>query len=105
PLQPQPRRKPRPTSQAMGRLKGGSRLSPGCGSFNLNLRQGPFDVGDEIGFAFEPSREAHQRVADAERLALLRLEPRMRRRRRMRDEALRIAEVVRNVDEGQCVEK
>src|SRR4051812_12311168 len=64
----------------------------------LNRRQGPADIGHQIGLALEPGRQPHQRVADAEHLALLGLQPRMRRRRRMSDQALRIAEIVRDVD-------
>src|SRR3954449_12267896 len=71
----------------------------------LHPLQGAVDVGEQVRFGFEPGRQAHEPVADAERLALLGLQPRMRRRRRMRDEALRIAEIVRDIDQPQRVEK
>src|SRR6202007_2252955 len=71
----------------------------------LNLTQRPLDVIEQVGLRFEPGREAHQRVANAELGPRLGLKTRMRRRRRMGDEALRVAEVVRNVDEPQRVEK
>src|SRR4051812_22674679 len=67
--------------------------------------QGAVDVGEQVGLGLEPGRQAHEPVADAERLALLGLQPRMRRRRRMRDEALRIAEIVLDIDQPQRVEK
>src|SRR5205807_5327723 len=43
--------------------------------------------------------------ADAEFGALFGFEARMRRRRRVRDEALRITEIVGNIDEPQRIEK
>src|SRR5436190_19452620 len=70
----------------------------------LNRRQGPPDIGHQIGLALEPGRQPHQRVADAEHLALLGLQPRMRRGRRMGDQALRIPEIVRDVDELQRIQ-
>src|SRR5215510_7917955 len=69
------------------------------------LPQRPFDVAEQIGFCLEPRRKAHQRVADPQLSPLFRLQPGMRRRRRVRDKAFRIPEVVRNIDEPQSVEK
>ena len=46
-----------------------------------------------------PTESRIRPVADAERRALLLLQPLMRRRRRMRDEALRVAEIVGDLDD------
>jgi hypothetical protein len=60
----------------------------------LYMSQGLFDVVEQVGLRFEPGREAHQRIADAEFGPRLGLEPRMRRCCRVGDEALRVAEIV-----------
>ena len=46
----------------------------------------------------EPARQPHHAVADAEILALLGLEPLVRGRRWMRDQALGVAEIIGNLD-------
>ena len=71
----------------------------------LNMSHRPLDVAEQIGLGFEPGGKAHQAVAYAEFGALLGLESRMRCRRRMGDQALRIPESVRDVDEPQRIEK
>src|SRR5271165_5482083 len=65
----------------------------------------PAQIGDQIALGFEAGREAHQLIADAEFGARLRLEPRMRGGRRMGHEALRVTQIVRDVDQPQRVEK
>ena len=54
---------------------------------------------------FEPDRQAHQPVADAELGALLGLEPLVRRRRRMGDQALGVAEIVGDAHELERILK
>ena len=51
----------------------------------------------------EPDRQTQQPVADADARARLRRQPLMRRRRRMGDEALGVAEVVGDLDDLQRV--
>src|SRR5690348_5168415 len=60
----------------------------------LNRLQRRHHIVDQIVGMLEPARQADHAVADAELGALLRLEPLVRRRRRMGDQALGIAEVV-----------
>src|SRR6266699_3760258 len=71
----------------------------------LNMLQSLVDVVEQIGLGFEPGGETHERVADPELGPCLRLEPRMGRGRRVSDETLRVAEIVRYIDEPQRVEK
>src|SRR3954467_4097091 len=52
----------------------------------------------------KPRREADEALADAERSAVLRLEALMRRGGRMRDEALGVAEIVRDLGKLELVE-
>src|SRR6202044_41484 len=54
---------------------------------------------------FEPAGDAHQAVADAEFGALRWRQPLMRGRRRMRDQAFGIAEIISDADELQRVLK
>ena len=54
---------------------------------------------------FESGRKSYQSVTDAEFGTLLRRKSLMRRRRRMRDETLRVAEIVRDLDQLQGIEK
>src|SRR5215472_11339546 len=54
---------------------------------------------------FKPNRKAHQSVADAEFGALRRREPLVGRGRRMRDQALGVAEIVADADELERVLK
>src|SRR5271165_486804 len=56
-------------------------------------------VLDDVVGMLEPDREAYQAVADTEFGALRRSKPLMRRRRRMRDEALGVAEIVADANE------
>ena len=60
---------------------------------------------DHVVGVLEPGRKPHQPVADAELGALLRRQPLMRRRRRMRDQALGVAEIVGDADELERVEE
>src|SRR5262245_51628686 len=34
--------------------------------YMLNLVERPFDIAEQVGLRFEPGREAHQAIADAE---------------------------------------
>src|SRR3546814_13567034 len=58
---------------------------------------------DDVGGVLEADRKAQQAVADAECGAILRLQTLVRRRRRMGDEALGVAEIVGDVDKAQRV--
>ena len=60
-------------------------------------------VLDQIVGVLEPARQPHHAVADAEVGALLRLEPLVRRRRRMGDQALGVAEIVGDAHELERV--
>ena len=62
-------------------------------------------VLDDIVGMFEPDRNPHQAVADAELGALRRRQPLVRRRRRMGDQALGIAEIVADADQLERVLK
>src|SRR6185369_16741781 len=59
---------------------------------------------DQIVRMLEPRGEADEALADAERGAVFRLQALMRRGCRMRDEALGVAEIVRDLRELQLVE-
>ena len=59
---------------------------------------------DQIVALLEPGREADKALADAEFGARLRRQPLMRRRRRMGDEALGVAEIVGDPRDLQRVE-
>src|SRR6478609_11788410 len=59
---------------------------------------------DQIVRVLQPRREADEALADAERGAVLRLEALMRRGGRMRDEALGVAEIVRDLRQLEFVE-
>src|SRR6185437_12934180 len=61
------------------------------------------EIGDEVGGILDPDREPHQPVIDAQRGAVFGLQAMMRRRRRMRDEALGVAEIVGNLDQSERV--
>src|SRR5258708_7861416 len=54
---------------------------------------------------FEPDRYTHQSVADAELGALWRREPLVRCRRRVRDQAFRVAEIVADANELERILK
>src|SRR5271167_2806135 len=56
-------------------------------------------VLDDVVGMLEPYRKAYQAVADTEFGALRRSQPLMRRRRRMRDEALGVAEIIADANE------
>src|SRR5215469_3883309 len=71
----------------------------------LNQPQRAFDVAEQIGFGFEAGGKAHQTVADSELCTVLGLEPRMSRCRRVSDKALRVSEIVGDVDESQRIKK
>src|SRR3546814_2400037 len=58
---------------------------------------------DDVGGVLEADRKAQQAVADAECGAILRLQTLVRRRRRMGDEALGVAEIVGDVDKAKRV--
>ena len=73
------------------RAGNGSRLR-GTHASRLLQRRG--QILDQIVRMLEPRREADEALADAERGAVLRLQALMRRGRRMRDEALGVAEIV-----------
>src|SRR4051795_7493886 len=70
----------------------------------LRLLQRRGQILDQVVRVLKPRREADEALADAERGAVLRLEALMRRRCRMRDEALGVAEVVRDLGELELVE-
>jgi hypothetical protein len=54
---------------------------------------------------FEPDRHPHEAVADAEFGALRRRQPLVRCRRRVRDQALGVAEIVADADQLERVLK
>src|SRR5687768_1889129 len=60
---------------------------------------------DQVLRILEPDRQPQHPVGDAEALPLLRREPLMRGGGGMGDEALRIAEIVRDVDELEAVQR
>src|SRR5438128_295497 len=60
-------------------------------------------VLDQVLDVFNPDRQSQHAVAYADRGALLGGEPLMCRRRRVGDQALRVAEIVGNVDDFQRI--
>src|SRR3954452_25470767 len=60
---------------------------------------------DQIVRVLEPRREADEALADAQSGAVLRLQTLMRRRGRMRDDALGVAEIVRDLGKLELVER
>src|ERR1700722_569508 len=77
------------------------RLRPGMtSSHRLKRREHVLD--DTVGM-FETDREPHQSVGDADLGTLRRREPLVRRRRRVRDQALGVAEIVADADELERV--
>jgi hypothetical protein len=68
------------------------------------IERGEHVFHDIVGM-FEADGDAHQPVADAELGALRRLEPLVRGRRRMGDQALGVAEIVADADELERVLK
>src|SRR6185369_3792499 len=74
-------------------------------SKSSNRLQRRHHVVDQIVGMLEPARQANHAVTDAEVGALLRLEPLVRRRRRMGDQALGIAEVVGDTHELERILK
>src|SRR4051812_35614099 len=79
-----------------GRHKGGPY---GRAEARLRLLERLLEVLGDVLDILEPDRDADEAVVDAELGALRRADLRMRRRRRVGDEALRVAEVVGDVDE------
>src|SRR2546430_3035007 len=77
------------------------RYSPLASSRLLQRRR---KILDQIVGMLEPARKANEAFADAELSARLRCQPLMRRRRGMGDEALGVAEIVRDARDPQRVE-
>src|SRR5215510_145490 len=63
------------------------------------------EVFDDIIVMFQPAREPHQSIADAELRAGGGREALVRRGRRMRDQALGVAEIVADLDELERILK
>ena len=95
----------RPRSPSPSRLPEGGGTAQALRQRVSNRFQRPRQIGKQIGFGFKPRRKPDQPVSDTEHGALLGFEARMRRRRRMRHEALRVAEIVRDIDQPEPIEK
>src|SRR5690242_15392592 len=78
---------------------------PAMTNYASHLLQRAGEIVEQIVDVLEADREPHQPVADAELGALLRRQALVRRRRRMRDQALGIAEIVGDADERERVEE
>ena len=89
----------RPVMSATGDVTSGS------ADLTSRLLQRRQQILDQVVGMLEAGRKPDQPVADAKLGALLRRQPLMRRRRRMRDQAFGVAEIVGDADQLQRVEK
>jgi len=65
----------------------------------LHDGESPLQVGTQIGGVLEPNRQPHDAIADAELGALFGPHTLVRGGRGMCDQALRIAQVIGNIDQ------
>src|SRR4051794_35627196 len=79
-------------------------LESGAGLFSYCIQSRQQILDDVVGM-LEPDRQAHQAVADAEFGALLGLQSLVRRRGRMGNQALGVAEIVRDPHQPERVLK
>src|SRR5262245_45469706 len=73
--------------------------------YELNLLQRTEQIAHDVVRVLEPGGEPNQSIADPKFRARFRRQALMRRRRRMRDQALGVAEIVSDADELERVEK